>query len=133
MVCRSSDANRGSLLGATDDLHVSANPARSLLHAHEPKTSTSTAHRIDVESSPVVGHRQLDVRARSLERNRKPLGVAMEDPITQRLLGDPEQTHHDIGPDVSEVAVGPEPYLNAMPLLDFGAVRLQRRSEADQL
>ena len=54
----------------------------------------SATHRLEVESPAVVGDRQLDVLARS--RRARPssrFGVAMDDPVSERLLRDSEETH----------------------------------------
>ena len=61
-----SDANGRSLLRPGDDFHLSADHPRPLFHAHEAETFAAPAHRLEVESAPVVSHGQHDVVAPTL-------------------------------------------------------------------
>ena len=103
-------------------MKIAADRVRSLLHADQAET-TAIPHSLRIESATVVSDRQLNVLARSGERDRKLKRVAMYDSVPERLLRDSKQTHGDVGGQVSKVACGLEGHLNVMLLLDLVAVR----------
>jgi len=128
-----SDANGRSLLRPGDDVHFAADHPHPLFHAHEAETFAALAHGLGVESAPVVSHGQHDVVARAGERHPEPLSAGMRDGVSERLLSDAKQADGDVGVQQSEIALGREFHYHVVPLCDFGAVRREGRSEAEDM
>jgi hypothetical protein len=130
--CRSTQTNRRSLPGSRDNFQIRAHGVRPLGHAHEPKTTASPTHFLEIESPSVIGAAQLDVPVESDERHGKLRGIAMDEPVSKRLLSDPEEADGHVGIHVSEIAFGVKRHLNLMTLLDLATVPLQGCREAEE-
>ena len=65
-----------------------------------PRPPPACSYRFEIESAAIVRHDQIDVIARSGERDREVSSFAMNDAVSKRLLGNSEETHCDIRVDV---------------------------------
>ena len=126
---RTANTHGSSLSDRGDDLDVGAHEARSLLHAHEAEPPAVLLHALEIESPAVVGDRHLDMLVKPCQRHVESFRFAVHDPVSERLLSDSEEADGSIRMQVADVARVKRD-LDVVPLLDFGAVRLQGRRKA---
>src|SRR4030095_12236542 len=90
--------NDGALLGVAVDGQRAADETGPLLDAQKTEPAI-LARTHDVESLPVVNHRQVERPPGPGDRHGRAPRAAMREGIPQRLLGDAKQAELDVGAD----------------------------------